>query len=104
MNLSSLIYVIHWVEIWDVISQVKLLGNGIGQAADISQYNDFVQRVVELYGEDIVSGGGVNAGHFYLSRLAVSLGYGLFFFLFLYFISFVRSFRYAKKEIQGPCN
>tara|TARA_B110000503_G_scaffold134831_1_gene214396 strand:- start:66 stop:1199 length:1134 start_codon:yes stop_codon:yes gene_type:complete len=98
MNLSSLIYVIHWIEIWDVISQVKLLGNGIGQAADISQYNDFVQRVVELYGEDIVSGGGVNAGHFYLSRLAVSLGYGLFFFLFLYFISFVRSFRYARKR------
>ena len=98
MNLSSLIYVIHWIEIWDVISQLKLLGNGLGQAVDISQYNDFVYRVIEVYGDDIVSGGSVNAGHFYLSRLAVSLGYGLFFFLFLVFFSFVRSFRYARKR------
>jgi hypothetical protein len=98
MNLSSLIYVIHWIEIWDVISQVKLLGNGLGQANDISQYNDFVRRVVKVYGEEIVAGGGVNAGHFYLSRLAVSIGYGLFFFLFLYFISLTRSFRYGRKR------
>jgi len=101
MNLSSLIYVIHWIEIWDVISQLKILGNSIGQATHISQYNDFVQRVVELYGEDIASGGGVNAGHFYLSRLAVSLGYGLFFFLFLYLISLIRSLRYARQRHQS---
>ena len=101
MNLSSLIYAIHWIEVWEVVTQLKFLGDGIGEVSNILQQNDFVIKIVKLYGDDLVYGTGVNAGHFYISRLAGSIGYGFFLFLLLYVFSLIKSIKMTKRNLKN---
>ena len=100
MNLSSLIYLIHWIEVWDVITQLNFLGDGIGQSTSISQNNEYIISIINIYGDEMIDGSGVNAGHFYLSRLAVSIGYGFLFLLLLYIYSLVQSAILTKRYLQ----
>lgn len=103
MNLSSLMYFVHWDQFRDVILKVQILGDGFGQSENISQSSSYIYRVLELYGYDITSGSGdgVNAGHFYMSRLAVSIGYGVIIFILLYSASLFKSYKaHVRRNTQ----
>jgi len=101
MNLSSLIYAIHWIEVWEVVTQLKFLGDGVGEVTHILQHNEFVIKIAKIYGDDLVYGTGVNAGHFYISRLAGSIGYGFFLFLLLYVFSLIKSIKMTKRYLTN---
>ena len=73
MNMSSLQYWGHWSEVLHFFSQLKLLGEGLGAKTTEFIDPEIRDAFVALYGSDLFAAG-ANAGHFFVSRLTISLG------------------------------
>ena len=84
MNLTSLAYVVQWLNVYDAIANFSYLGAGFGTSPGVVESYDSVysHAIVKKYGDDITS----NIGSTYLTRMFSSIGFGtlIFFFYFVY--------------------
>ena len=83
MNLTSLAFVVQWLNVYEAIANFSYLGPGFGTSPGVVESYDSVysQAIVTKYGEDITN----NIGSTYLTRMFSSIGFGTLIF-FLYFV------------------
>lgn len=94
MNLTSLAFVVQWLNVYEAIANFSYLGSGFGTSPGVVESHDSIysQAIVTIYGEGITS----NIGSSYLTRMFSSIGFGTL-ILFLYFV-------YMAIRIFYSCN